>query len=71
MDTGIQPYRQNGNLSIDDDNDDDVDIEAIGNLNKISISLFEEQPEDLANGRPNAKDILALQKYRRTAPGSQ
>ncbi len=30
----------------------------------INISVFEEQPENLTNGRPNAKDILALRKCR-------
>lgn len=59
--TGIQPYQQNGDLSIDEN---DVDIEAIDNLNKINIPLFEEQPGNLTNGRPNATDILALRKYR-------
>ena len=66
LDTGIPPYPQNGDLSIDenDGSDDDVDIEAIDSLNKINISVFEEQPENLTNGRPNAKDILALRKCR-------
>ena len=59
LDTGIPPYQQNGDLSIDD-----VDIEAIDSLNKINISVFEEQPENLTNGRPTAKDILALRKCR-------
>ena len=31
---------------------------------KINISVFEEQPENPTNGRPNAKDILALRKCR-------
>ena len=66
LDTGVPTYQQNGDLSIDeiDDSDDDVDIEAIDSLNKINISVFEEQPENLTNGRPNANDILALRKCR-------
>ena len=66
LDTGIPPYQQNGDLSIDenDGSDDDVDIEAIDSLNKINMSVFEEQPENLTNGRPTAKDILALRKCR-------
>ena len=66
LDTGIPPYQQNGDLSIDenDGSDDDIDIEAIDSLNKINMSVFEEQPENLTNGRPTAKDILALRKCR-------
>ena len=66
LDTGIPPYQQNGDLSIDenDDSDYDVDIEAIDSLNKINMSVFEEQPENLTNGRPDAKDILALRNCR-------
>ena len=66
LDTGIPPYQQNGDLSIDenDDSDYDVDIEAIDSLNKIKMSVFEEQPENLTNGRPDAKDILALRNCR-------
>lgn len=66
LDTGIPPYQQNGDLSIDenDGSDDDVDIEAIDSLNKINMSAFEEQPENLTNGKPTAKDILALRKCR-------
>ncbi len=66
LDTGIPPYQQNGDLSIDenDDSDDDVDIEATDSLNKINISVFEEQLENFTNSRPNAKDILALRKCR-------
>ena len=66
LEIGIPPYQENGDLSIDenDGSDDDVDIEAIDSLNKINISVFEEQPENLTNSRPTAKDISALRKWR-------
>ena len=66
LETGIPPYQENGDLSIDenDGSDDDVDIEAIDSLNKINISVFEQQPENFTNGRPTEKDILALRKCR-------
>ncbi|KAM0798114.1 hypothetical protein BDR22DRAFT_823669 [Usnea florida] len=66
LEIGIPPYQENGDLSIDenDGSDDDVDIEAIDSLNEINTSVFEEQPENLTNSRPTAKDISALRKWR-------